>query len=174
MLNMYSASIPTFLHGLSNLSEILKKGAAFTKERKIEPSVLVNARLAPDMFPLAKQVQITTDVVKGYAARISGSENPKFEDNETNFEELQARIAKTVVFLKSIDEKKVVGSEKRDIALKVGGNDLKFDGQSYLLHFVIPNFYFHITTTYAILRHNGVAVGKADFLGAIQPEKLAA
>lgn len=171
MISLYNASIPCLIHNLQNLSEILKKGAAYAAEKKFDPSVLVNARLAPDMFPLSKQVQIATDIAKGFAARISGVENPKFEDNETSFEQLQARIAKTITFLKSVDEMKVNGQEARVIELKVGGLELKFNGLDYLLHFVIPNVYFHITATYAILRHNGVAIGKNDFLGEIQPQQ---
>ena len=171
MITLYNASIPTIIHALENLSEILKKGAAYAVEKKFDPSVLINARLAPDMFPLSKQVQITTDIAKGFAARISGMENPKYEDNEASFDELQARIAKTIAFLKSIDEKKVSGQEARNIELTVGKRDLKFNGLDYLLQFVIPNVYFHITAAYAILRHNGVALGKNDYLGNIQREQ---
>lgn len=171
MINLYNASIPSFLHGLSNMSAILKKAEANAVERKIDPSVLLNCRLAPDMFPLTKQVQITSDIVKGYAARISGAEMPKFEDNEASFSDLQARINKTVTFLKSIKSDAVSGNEKKHIALKVGPNNLEFEGLDYLNYFVLPNFYFHISMTYAILRHNGVPLGKADFLGEIQKKR---
>jgi len=167
-LSMYQASVPVFLHGFENLSAILKKGEAYAAEKKFEPSVLINAQLAPDMFPLSRQVQITTDIVKGGVARLAGVEVPSFPDTETTFAELQARITKVSDFLKTFMPAQIDGSEKKKIELKVGGNDLKFEGQPYLLNFVIPNFYFHLTTTYAILRHNGVAVGKMDFLGNIQ------
>ena len=165
-LSVYQVSIPVFIHGLNNLSGILTKALSFAESKKIEPSILVNARLAPDMFPLSRQIQIATDVVKGGAARLAGIEIPSYEDTETTFEELQARIAKTITFLESIKAEQVDGSEERQINLKVGGNELNFTGQVYLLQFVIPNFYFHITTTYAILRHNGLDIGKKDFLGS--------
>jgi len=165
---MYQASIPTFIHGLTNLSAILDKAIAFAENKKFDASILLNARLAPDMFPLSRQVQIATDIVKGGAARLSESEIPSFPDTETSFPELQARIAKIIEFLKTIPAAKIDGSEARNIQLTAGGNELKFTGQDYLLQFVVPNFYFHITTTYAILRHNGVDVGKIDFLGNIQ------
>lgn len=167
-LSMYQASIPNFIHGLGNLSAILTKAEAYATARKFDPSVLVNFRLAPDMFPLSKQVQIVTDIVKGGAARLAGIEVPSFPDTETTFAQLQARIAKTVAFLNTITPAQIDGSEEKAISLKVGGQDMSFKGQAYLLTFVIPNFYFHITTTYAILRHNGLEIGKKDFLGAIQ------
>ena len=167
-LSMYQASVPVFLHGFENLSAILKKGEAYATEKKFEPSVLINARLAPDMFALARQVQIVTDIVKGGVARLAGVEVPSFADTETTFAELQARITKVSDFLKTFKPAQIDGSEKKKIELKVGGNEMKFEGQPYLLNFVLPNFYFHITATYAILRHNGVAVGKMDFLGNIQ------
>jgi hypothetical protein len=150
---------------LGNLSAILDKGAAYAEAKKIEPSVLMNSRLAADMFPLARQVQIASDVVKGGVARLAGIEIPSFPDTETTFPELQARIQKTVAFLKSVSAAQIDGSEERTITLKVGGNEMNFKGLPYLFSFVIPNFYFHITTAYAILRHNGVDVGKADYLG---------
>ena len=164
-LSMYQASIPTFIHGLQNLSAILAKAAAYAAAKKIDPSVLIGARLAPDMFPLSRQIQIATDGVKGCAARLAGIDVPSYPDTEITFPELQARIAKTIAFLQSVSAEKIDGSEKRAILLKVGGNELKFEGQPYLLGFVIPNFYFHVTTAYAILRHNGVDIGKIDFLG---------
>ena len=167
-LSMYQASVPTFIHGLNNLATILTKAAAYAEAKKIDPSVLINARLAPDMFALARQVQIATDIAKGGAARLAGVEVPSFPDTETTFAELQARIAKIITFLQSLKAAQIDGSEEKTITLKVGGNDMKFTGQAYLLSFVIPNLYFHITTTYAILRHNGLDIGKKDFLGAIQ------
>jgi len=164
-LSMYQASIPSFIHGLNNLSAILTKAEAYAAAKKIDQSVLVNARLAPDMFALARQVQIVTDIVKGGAARLAGVEIPSFPDTETSFAELKTRIEKIIAFLKTLKAAQIDGSEERAISLKVGGNDLQFKGQHYLLQFVIPNFYFHITTTYAILRHNGLDIGKKDFLG---------
>ena len=166
-ISMFQASIPTFIHGLTNLSAILDKAAAYAEAKKIDQSVLVNARLAPDMFPLSIQVQIATDIVKGGAARLAGVEIPSFADNETTCAELKERIAKVTAFLQTIKPAQIDGSEEKDINLKVGGHDLSFKGQAYLLNFVIPNFYFHITTTYSILRHNGLDIGKKDFLGSI-------
>jgi len=166
-LSMYQASIPVIVHALNNLTVILKKGEAFATAKKIEPSVLINARLAPDMFPLSRQVQIATDVVKGGAARLAGVEIPSYADTESSFAELYERINKTITFLNGFKPAQIDGSEDKAISLKVGGNDLAFTGQQYLLHFVLPNLFFHITTAYAILRHNGVDVGKKDFLGGI-------
>lgn len=167
-LSMYQSFIPPVLHGLGNLSAILSKAENYAATKKIDPSVLINARLAPDMFALARQVQITTDIVKGGAARLAGVEIPSYADTETTFAELQARIAKTIAFLKTVTAKQIDGTEEKEITLKVGGNEMKFKGQPYLLHFVIPNFYFHFMATYAILRHNGLDIGKMDFLGNIQ------
>ena len=166
-LSMYQASIPVIIHGLTNLIGILKKGEAFAQTKKIEASVLINARLAPDMFPLSRQVQIATDVVKGGAARLASIEIPSYTDNESTFPELYERINKTIAFLGTIKAAQIDGSEAKAISLKVGGNDLQFTGQHYLLHFVLPNLFFHITATYAILRHNGVDVGKKDYLGSL-------
>lgn len=164
-LTMYQASIPAFIHMLGNLSAILDKAAAHAEAKKIDPAVFVNARLSPDMFPLSRQVQIATDIVKGCAARLAGIEVPSYADNETTFAELQARIAKTVAFLQSVSAAQIDGSEEREITLKFGSRELHYLGQAYLLDFVNPNFYFHLTTTYAILRHKGVEIGKRDFLG---------
>jgi hypothetical protein len=165
-LSMYQASIPVFIRILGNLSAILDKAAAHAEAKKIDPSVLVNARLAPDMFPLSRQVQIATDGVKGCAARLAGIEIPSFADTESTFPELQARIAKTVAFLQSVRADQIDGSENRTVTLKTRGKDTSFQGQAYLLTFVNPNFYFHVTTAYDILRHNGVELGKTDYLGS--------
>jgi len=162
---MYQASIPVFVRMLDNLSGILDKAAAHAEARKIDPAIFVNARLAPDMFPLSRQVQIATDMVKGCAARLAGIEVPSYEDNETTFSELQARIAKTKAFIESVSASQVDGSEERKITLKFGSKELSFLGQAYLLDFVLPNVHFHLTTTYAILRHNGVEIGKKDYTG---------
>jgi hypothetical protein len=164
-LSMYQASVPVFLRALTNLSAILGKGEAFAAAKKIEPAVLLQSRLAADMLPLTKQVQIVSDTVKGAVARLSGIENPSYADTETTFAELQERIAKTVAFVKSATEKQIDGTEKKTISMKVGGNELSFEGQAYLFGFVIPNVFFHSSIAYAILRHNGVELGKKDFLG---------
>ena len=165
-LTMYQASIPAFVRMLGNLSAILDKAAAHAEAKKIAPAIFINARLAPDMFPLSRQVQIATDMVKGCAARLAGIEVPSYEDNEATFEELQARVAKTIAFLQSISAEQIDGSEERDITVKFGSREFKFLGQAYLVDFVIPNFHFHLTSTYAILRHNGVDIGKMDYIGS--------
>ncbi|MCK9395716.1 MAG: DUF1993 family protein [Methylobacter sp.] len=164
-LTMYQASIPAFVRMLDNLSAILDKAAAHAEAKKIDPAIFVNARLAPDMFPLSRQVQIATDMVKGCAARLAGIEVPRYEDNETTFADLQARIAKTKAFIESVSASQIDDSENRQITLKFGSKELSFLGQAYLLNFVLPNFHFHLTTTYAILRHNGVEIGKKDYTG---------
>jgi uncharacterized protein len=165
-LSMYQASVPVFTRALGNLSKILDKGAAFADSRKIDPSVLINARLAADMFPLSKQVQIATDMAQRGSARLAGVDFANMPDTETTFPELQARISKTLKFVKSLSASQIDGSEAKPITITVGGNDMTFTGQVYLLNFVLPNLYFHITAAYLILRHNGVDVGKLDFLGA--------
>ena len=164
-LSMYQASIPGFIRTLENLSLILDKAAKHAENKKIDPSVFTGARLAPDMFPLTRQIQIATDGVKGAAARLAGIEIPSFADTETTFPELQERLAKTIAFLKSVTAAQIDGSEEKPIELKYGSNTRKFVGQPYLLHFVIPNLYFHASIAYAILRHQGVELGKMDFLG---------
>jgi len=165
MLSIYDATIPPLKRTLTNLSAILKKGEEYADAKKVEHHVLLNARLFIDMYPLTRQVQIATDMSKGAAARLAGVEVPKYEDNETTFAELQARITKTIAFLDSIQPAQLEGSETRDITIAVRKTDLKFTGQNYLLKWVIPNVYFHVTTAYNILRHNGVELGKQDFLG---------
>jgi hypothetical protein len=162
---MYNASIPVLMRMLGNLSAILHKAEAYAVERKIEPNVLLNARLAPDMLPLVRQVQIASDNAKGCAARLAGIDVPSYADTESSFVELQARIGKTQAFLESIGAAQLDGSEDRPITLNFPSRELKFSGQDYLLNFVLPNFFFHVTTAYAILRHNGLDIGKMDFLG---------
>jgi hypothetical protein len=164
-ISMYRASVPVFVQYLTALSAILKKAAESCTARKIDPSVLVNGRLAPDMFALARQVQIATDHAKGAAARLSGRDVPSYPDTETTFDELQARIAKTLDFVQSVKEEDFAGCDDKDIKLKAGPQELEFKGLFYLTQFALPNFFFHLTTAYAILRHNGVDVGKRDFLG---------
>jgi hypothetical protein len=166
-LNMYEASIPAFARMLENLSQILHKAEAYAENRKIAPQVLIDARLAPDMFPLARQIQIASDSVKGAAARLTGSEIPSYPDTETSFAELQERIAKTLKFIQGFKPEQFDGSETRDILVKGRNHERRFNGRDYLFSFVIPNFFFHVTTAYAILRHNGLEIGKADYLGNI-------
>jgi len=163
---MHSASIHYFVRALNNLSAILQKGAAHAKEKDIDPSILVTDRLFPDMFPLSRQVQIACDVSKGAAARISGIEAPSHEDNESSFEELIARINKTIEFLNSLPTDKINGTEEKEIKFQAGPYELDFTGATYLSTWALPNIYFHVTTTYNILRHNGVALGKIDYVGA--------
>ena len=164
---MYQASVTAFLQMLKNLTAILDKAEAYAVERKIEPEVLLSWRLAPDMFPFTRQVQIAADFAKGTTARLAGKEVPKYPDNEKSFAELKARIAKTMKFVESIEPKDIDGSEGRDITLTVGGQEMHFKGEPYLVHFALPNFYFHATVAYAILRRCGVEVGKRDFIGMI-------
>lgn len=166
-ITMYQASIPVFVRMLGNLSSILDKAGAHAETKNIDQAVFINARLAPDMYALSRQVQIATDMVKGCAARLAGVEVPSYEDNEITFADLQARIAKTVAFLQSVSDGQINGSEERTVTLKLRGKEVSFSGQPYLLNFVLPNFYFHITTTYAILRHNGVEIGKMDYIGGM-------
>jgi hypothetical protein len=166
-ISMYQASVPVFVRMLDNLARILELAVQYAEEKKIDPSVLINARLAPDMYPLSRQVQIATDMAKGCAARLAGLEVPVYEDNEATFPELLARIAKTVAFVQSVSAAKIDGSEEKTVTIKLRNQEVSFLGLSYLLDFVLPHFYFHITTAYAILRHNGLAIGKKDFIGGL-------
>ncbi len=166
-ISMYQASVPSFIRMLTNLARVLAKGAAHAEARKIDPVVLVNSRLFPDMFPLSRQVQIVTDNAKGGAARLARLEPPKYEDTESSFPELKARIDKTVAYLKTFNPDQIDGSEERTITLKLGKETMTFQGLPYLLNLVLPNIYFHATTAYNILRHNGVDVGKNDYLGKL-------
>jgi uncharacterized protein len=165
MISMYEATITPLKRALKNLSNILKEGEAYADKNQIEHSVLLNSRLYPDMYPLTRQVQIATDMSKGAAARLANLENPKFEDTENSFAELQTRITKTLEFIESVTPKQLEGSESREITITIRKVDLKFTGEEYLLYWVNPNVYFHVTTSYNILRHNGTPLGKADFLG---------
>jgi len=165
--SMYKASVPLFVRQLTSLSNILKTAEAFAEAKKIDPSVLINARLAPDMHPLNRQIQVASDAVKGGVARLGEMEAPSYPDTETTFAELQERIAKTIAFIESVPAEKIDGSEERTITMKIGPNEMSFPGLSYLSHLVIPNFYFHVTTAYNILRHNGVEIGKRDYIGSI-------
>ncbi|MBW4454738.1 MAG: DUF1993 domain-containing protein [Nostoc indistinguendum CM1-VF10] len=164
-ISMYQASIPVSIRALNNLANILEKGAAYAETKKIDPNVLINSRLSPDMLPLSKQVQIASDIVNRGAARLAGVEAPKFEDNETTFGQLIDRIHKTISQLNTFKPEQIDGSEEKEITLQMRDNTASFQGMPYLLYFVLPNLYFHVTTAYDILRHCGVELGKQDFLG---------
>jgi hypothetical protein len=164
-ISMFQASVPVIIRSLTNLRTLLEKAVAHAEANKIDPVVLLNARLFPDMFPLVRQVQIATDMAKGGASRLAGAEVPKYEDNEASFAELIARINKIIALLETFKPAQIDGSEDRDITVPMRDRSLNFKGLPYLLDYVLPNIYFHVTTTYAILRHNGVVLGKGDFLG---------
>jgi uncharacterized protein len=164
-ISMYQASVPPLIRSLSNLVTILDKGAAHVEARKIDPSVLIDSRLYPDMHPLGKQVQIASDVARRGVARLAGVEAPTFEDNESTFPELIERLKKTTAYLETFTPIQIDGTEQKAIALPMGDKTIDFEGMPYLLNFILPNVYFHVTTTYDILRHCGVELGKLDFLG---------
>lgn len=164
-ISMYSASIPVCIRMLNNLVGILEKGAGHCRENDIDESVMVGARLFPDMFPLARQVQIASDIAKRGGARLAGLEPDAVEDNEKTFDELIERVRKVIAFLDTLEPEQIEGSEDRPITLRLRGSDVTMAGQVFLLNFVMPNVYFHITTAYDILRHNGVVLGKPDYLG---------
>jgi uncharacterized protein len=166
-ISMYQASAPRFAHMLRNLSAILDKAEAYAEAKKLDPAVPGSLRLIADMFPLARQVQIACDTAKGAVARLAGVEIPKHEDTEKTIPELKARIAKTLDFIESVGAAKIDGSEEREVVLKMRGQDVKLAGLHYLLAQAWPNFYFHVTTAYNILRANGVELGKRDFIGTI-------
>jgi hypothetical protein len=164
-ISFYDLSVPVFSRGLGQLSHVLDKGLAHAGSAGIDPTELVNARLAPDMFTLAGQVQSASDAAKLGAARLAGITAPSFPDTEATYPELQARVQKTIEFLRSVDRALIDGQEEREITLKLRGNELKVPAQRMLLQFSLPNFFFHLTTAYDVLRHKGVPVGKLDFLG---------
>ena len=166
-LSMYQASVPAFLQMLGGLAGVLTKAEAHAAERKIEQAVLLNYRLAPDMFPLVRQIRIAADFPKSCCARLAGVEIPSYAEDETSFAQLRARIAKTTEFVQGFQAEAIDGSEEREITLTVAGQPMTFKGQQYLVNFVLPNFYFHTTAAYAILRHAGVPLGKRDYLGTI-------
>jgi uncharacterized protein len=166
-LSLYEASIPTFVLTLGNLQRILEKAVAHAESRKFDPNVFVSMRLFPDMLPLARQVQIASDSAKGAAARLTGTEPIKFEDTETTMAELIGRVVKTIDYLQSFKPEQFVGGEERAIAIKTPRNVFNFSGLNYLRHWALPNLFFHTTTTYALLRHGGVELGKVDFLGPV-------
>jgi len=164
-LSMYQASVAAFTRQLNNLTAILEKGAAHAEAKKIDPKVLLNSRLFPDMFPLVRQIQIATDTARAGAARLAGVEVPAQEDNETTFPELVARIRKTIAYLETLKAEQFEGSEDRTVSWQTRSSTKTMQGLPYLQNHLLPNLYFHITTTYNILRHSGVELGKMDFLG---------
>ncbi|KGF71327.1 hypothetical protein LL06_00610 [Hoeflea sp. BAL378] len=164
-VSLHAMSVPFYAAMLNNLGKVLTKAEAWAADRKIDPAILLNDRLAPDMFTLKRQVQIATDHAKGAAARLGGVDLPSFPDTEETFAELQGRIAKVRDFIQSVPEAGFEGAEDRPITIKVGPQEMTFSGVQYLQGYSVPNFYFHMTAAYAILRHNGVPLGKADFFG---------
>jgi len=164
--SMYQATAPGFVHILTQLKQVLKKGEDYAAARKVDPLVLTGSRLFPDMLPLNRQIHIATDQVKFCMSRLAGTEAPKFDDTEKSFEELQARIDKTIAHIQSFKPAQIDGTEGKSIEIKpANGNPRRYQGMNYVFDSVYPNFFFHVTTAYAILRHNGVEIGKADFLG---------
>lgn len=165
-ISLYAASIPVFQQMLNALSDVLAKADAHAAAKKIQPEALLQARLFPDMFPFTRQVQIAADFAKGASARLAGVEIPKYDDSETSFAELQALLAKTLAFIGSIEPAQVDGKEGMEIVLRPGTDkEKRLDGQTYLLHYALPQFFFHVTTAYDLLRHNGVEIGKRDYMG---------
>ena len=171
-VSMSQASLPVFEISLNALLAVLDKGAAYAAAKKIEPSVLIGWRLAPDMFAFGRQIQVVCDQAKNGAARLAGIEPPKFDDNETTLDQFRERISKTLAFLKTLDAKSIDASSDREITFPLGTNKGQMKGADYLNHFVLPNFYFHLTAAYAVLRNLGVDLGKRDFLGAIPLKRI--
>jgi hypothetical protein len=166
-LSMYQASVPLLTKMLTNLKAILQKAAAHAQAKKIDESALLNARLFPDMFVLTRQIQIASDFARATGARLAGVEPPNYEETEQSFAELVSRIDRSIEYLRTLTAKQIDGSETREIVRPIRGEPKKFTGTSYLLQFALPNFFFHLTTAYAILRHNGIDIGKADYIGAL-------
>ncbi len=164
-ITMYQASAPVFIKMLGNLKAILEKAAAHAEARKIDESVFVNARLFPDMRPLSFQVQVASDFARGTSARLAGVEPPAIEDKEKTLAELISRVDNAIAYVRTFTPAQIDGSETREITRKIRGNPVTFNGLDYLLKYALPNFYFHVTTAYAILRHNGLEIGKVDFIG---------
>jgi hypothetical protein len=165
--SMYSASVPVFVRTLGNMVLWIDKAEAHAQAKKFDPTVYLAARLAPDMLPFPKQIQIACDAAKFCVARLAGVEAPKQEDNEASLADLKARIRKTIDFIQSVPAAKLQGSDVRDVVVPRRDGALTLSGEVYLKHYALPNFFFHSTTTYALLRHNGVELGKGDFLGAL-------
>ncbi len=166
--SLYGSTAVQFVHGLHTLSALLEKGAAWAQENGTSEETLLNSRLAEDMYPLVRQVQIVSDVSKGAVARLAGVTPPAMEDSETSFIDLQTRIAKTIRFIESVKADQLDGDDSRPISVKGRNHELNFTAHSYIMSFAVPNFYFHITTAYNILRHLGVTLGKSDFIGDIK------
>lgn len=166
-LSMYQASVPLLIKMLNSLKAIVQKAAAHAQAKKIDESALLNARLFPDMFVLTRQIQIACDAARGAGARLAGVEPPAYEETEQSFAELVSRIDRSIEYLRTLTPKQIDGSETREIVRPVRGEPKKFTGESYLLQLALPNFFFHVTTAYAILRHNGIDIGKNDYLGAL-------
>lgn len=167
-MSMYQASVPVFIRMLNNLDHILKKGEEYARVKNFEPEILLNSRLAPDMFPLSRQIQIATDIARRGVARLIDDDVTSVPDDEKTFADFHDRIANTVAYLSSIQPEQVDGTENKKLTVKVRGNSIEFTGIRMLLDFSIPNLFFHVTTTYNLLRHNGVDLGKADFLGELR------
>ena len=166
-ISMYEASIPTFLHSLRNLKTFLEKGGAHAEARKFDPNLLAATRLTADMLPLTRQIQIASDAAKGAAARLAGVDPPKFEDNEATLADLIARIDKTIDYLQGFKPAQFEGSDERTITIQTPRQSFTFPGLIFLRHWALPNFFFHVTTAYNLLRSNGVELGKADYLGRV-------
>ena len=164
-ISMYQASVPRFVNILGNLSSILDKAQAHVDAKKLDAAALTTYRLFPDMLPMTKQVQIACDTAKGVVARLAGVEIPVYEDNEKTLADLKARIAKTVTFIQTMKPAQIDGTEDKEIVIKRAEKDTRYKGMQFLLGHALPNFYFHVTTTYNILRHNGIEIGKRDYLG---------
>jgi uncharacterized protein len=164
-ISMFQASVPRLINALNNLSHILDKAQAHIDAKKIDASALIQFRLYPDMLNFTRQVQIASDTAKGVVARLAGVEIPTYEDNEQSIADLKARIAKTIAFIQGFKPEQIDGTEDKDIITKRGEKETHYKGMQFLLGHAIPNVYFHITTAYAILRHNGVEIGKRDYLG---------
>jgi hypothetical protein len=164
-ISMYQASVPPFIRALNNLAAILEKGAAHAQARKIDETVLLNSRLYPDMFPLSRQVQIVTDTARSGAGRLAGVDFPSYEDKEATFQDLVQRVRNTVAYLESLKPPQIDGGEEKTISWQTRSSSKSMPGLPYLMSHLLPNIHFHVTTAYAILRHNGVELGKKDFLG---------
>ncbi|MEY3264085.1 MAG: hypothetical protein RL717_1562, partial [Pseudomonadota bacterium] len=166
-ISMYQASVPRIINMLGNLSRIIEKAQAHADAKKIDPAAIIDFRLYPDMFSLCRQVQIATDTAKSVVARLAGADIPAYEDNERSFDDLKARIAKTIAFVETFTPAQIDGTEDKDIVTKRGDKETHYKGMQFLLNHAMPNVYFHVTTAYNILRHNGVEIGKRDYLGTV-------
>ena len=164
-ISMYQVSVPRFVNILGNLSNILDKAQAHVDAKKLDPATFTTYRLFPDMLPMTTQVQIACDAAKGVVARLAGVEIPVYEDNEKTLADLKARVAKTIAFIQTVTPAQIDGTEDKEIVIKRGDKETHYTGMQFLLGHALPNFYFHVTTTYDILRHNGVEIGKRDYLG---------